>query len=104
MGITVRVLGAEDEALLGNVAPGVFDGPVDPRWSAEFFSDPRHHIAVALDAGLVVGMASAIHYVHPDKAPQLWINEVAVAPTHQGRRIGRRLLEALLQLARTLQC
>jgi hypothetical protein len=27
----------------------------------------------------VVGFASAVHYVHPDKAPELWINEVGVA-------------------------
>jgi aminoglycoside 6'-N-acetyltransferase I len=49
-------------------------------------------------------MASAVHYVHPDKAPQLWINEVAVAPTHQGQGIGRRLLELLLAHGRTLTC
>jgi hypothetical protein len=23
---------------------------------------------------VVVGFASAVHYVHPDKAPQMWIN------------------------------
>ena len=90
--------------MLRHVAPGVFDGPVDPRWTAEFLADPRHHLAVALDAGQVVGMASAVHYLHPDKAPQLWINEVGVAPTHQGHGLGRRLIEALLALGRTVGC
>jgi GNAT superfamily N-acetyltransferase len=104
MTLTLRLLGADDESVLRHVAPDVFDGPVDPRWSAEFLADPRHHLAVALDAGQVVGMASAVHYVHPDKAPQLWINEVAVAPTHQGQGIGRRLLELLLAHGRTLTC
>jgi len=52
----------------------------------------------------VVGMASAVDYVHPDKAPQLWINEVGVAPSHQQRGIGRRLLDALLAHGRTLGC
>ena len=49
-------------------------------------------------------MASAVEYVHPDKPPQLWINEVGVAPTHQRRGIGRRLLAAILAHGRALGC
>jgi hypothetical protein len=56
----------------------------DPVLTPQFLSDPRHHLAVAIDEGWVVGMASAVHYVHPDKAPQLFINEVAVTPPYQG--------------------
>jgi aminoglycoside 6'-N-acetyltransferase I len=82
----------------------VFDGPLDARWSAEFLGDRRHHLVVAIDGGVVVGMASAVHYVHPDKPPELWVNEVGVAPTHQGQGIGRRLLAALLAHAKTLGC
>lgn len=104
MPVTIRLLGSEDEAVLQCVAPDVFDGSVDARWSAEFLADPRHHLAVAIDGGRVVGMASAIHYIHPDKPPELWVNEVGVAPTHQGQGIGRRLLAALLAHARTLGC
>ncbi|EYB67162.1 hypothetical protein DEIPH_ctg050orf0010 [Deinococcus phoenicis] len=102
--ITVRVLNADEVPALDNVAPEVFDGPVDPRWAAEFFADPRHHLAVALDGGTVVGMASAVHYLHPDKPPELFINEVGVAPTHQGQGLGRQLMAALLAHARTLGC
>lgn len=101
---TIRLLGTGDDAVLRRVAPEVFDGPVDPRWTAEFLADARHHLAVALDGDLVVGMASAIHYLHPDKAPQLWINEVGVAPTHRRRGIGQRLIDALLRLAERLEC
>jgi GNAT superfamily N-acetyltransferase len=100
----VRILVADDAAVLDRVAPGVFDHPVDPRWTAEFLADLRHHLAVAIDRDLVVGMASAVHYVHPDKPPELWVNEVAVAPTHRGRGIGRRLLEVLFEHGRALGC
>jgi aminoglycoside 6'-N-acetyltransferase I len=100
----VRLLGPGDGAVLARVAPGVFDNPVHPRWSAEFLADPRHHLAVAVDEGMVVGMASAVHYVHPDKAPELWINEVGVAPTHHNRGIARRLLAALFDRGRELGC
>jgi aminoglycoside 6'-N-acetyltransferase I len=88
--------------VLDNVAPGVFDGAFDRCWPAEFLSDPRRRLAVAIDEGRVVGMASAIHYVHPDKAPKLWINEVRLAATYQGRGVGRRLMERLLDCGRKL--
>lgn len=104
MSTDVQLLGPNDARLLEQVAPGVFDGSVDPRWTAEFFADARHHMAVALEEGVVVGMASAVHHVHPDKAPQLWINEVGVTPTHHGRGIGRQLIDRLVRLATELEC
>jgi GNAT superfamily N-acetyltransferase len=100
----IRLLGPGDASVLDDVAPDVFDNAIDPRWTAEFLADPRHHLAVAIVNEQVVGMASAVHYVHPDKAPQLWINEVAVAPPHQRQGIGRRLLKALLERGRELGC
>lgn len=102
--IDVRLLGSDDIDVLDAVAEGVFDYPVDARWARAFFADGRHHLVIALDAGVVVGMASAVDYVHPDKAPQLWINELAVAPTHRRRGIGGRMLAELLALGRALGC
>ena len=104
MTVAVRLLGSDEAHVLDNVAPDVFDHQIHPRWCAEFFADPRHHLVVALDEDIVVGMASGVHYVHPDKAPELWINEVAVAPTHHGQGIGRRLVTTLVQHGATLGC
>lgn len=95
MEVLVRVLDRNDLPVLAAVAPDVFDHQVDSRWAAEFLADPRHHLAVAVADGLVVGMASGVHYVHPDKPPELWVNEVGVAPTHQNQGLGRQLLRAL---------
>ncbi len=102
--MTIRLLGAADARVLENVALGVFDHAIDARWTAEFLADPRHHLAVAVDGDQVVGMASGVHYVHPDKPPELWVNEVAVAATHRRRGIGRQLLEALFEHGRLLGC
>jgi aminoglycoside 6'-N-acetyltransferase I len=102
--ITVRMLGPDEAAVLGDVADDVFDNDVDPAIAAEFLADPRHHLAVAIDGGVVVGMASAVHYVHPDKPTELWINEVAVAPTHHRSGIGRLLVQELLARGRALGC
>src|SRR3712207_5324777 len=102
--VTIRILGADEASVLDRVAPDVFDNGVDARWAAEFVADPRHHLAVALDDGVVVGMASGVHYVHPDKPPELWVNEVGVAPSHQRQGVGRALLEALFARGRELGC
>ena len=104
MPVTIRVLRRDEAAVLDNVAHDVFDYAIDPRWCEEFFADPRHHLVVALDDDLVVGMASGVHYVHPDKPPQLFINEVAVTPTHHGQGIGRRLVATLVAHGEAIGC
>ena len=104
MSLEIRMLGPDDERVLARVAAGVFDHEIDPALSAEFLRDPRHHLAAALEDGTVVGFASGVHYVHPDKPAELWVNEVGVAPTHQRRGLGRQLLQALFARARDLGC
>jgi GNAT superfamily N-acetyltransferase len=102
--VDIGLLGAGEAHVLADVDPDVFDNAVDPRWCAEFVADPRHHLAVALDGGRVVGMVSAIHYVHPDKPPELWIDEVSVADSHRGRGIAPRMLQAMLAHGSALGC
>jgi aminoglycoside 6'-N-acetyltransferase I len=102
--VDVSALSASDAAVLDNVASGVFDGPVDDRLLREFLQDPRHHLVVARDGDCVVGMASGVHYIHPDKPPELWINEVSVAPSHRRRQVARRLMDELFAVARGLGC
>lgn len=104
MSITLRTLGPGDDAVLSDVAPDVFDEAVHARLTAEFLADPRHHLVVALDGTTVVGFASGVHYVHPDKPAQLFVNEMGVAPSHQRRGIGRLVLRALLDHARAFGC
>tara|TARA_R110002094_G_scaffold191384_1_gene165784 strand:- start:215 stop:658 length:444 start_codon:yes stop_codon:yes gene_type:complete len=104
MTLEIKVLGEGDDAVLANVDPEVFDHPVDSGLAAEFLNDPRHHLAVALVEGCVVGMASAVHYVHPDKQPELWINEVGVAPGYQRQGIAKKLLDALMEVGRRKNC
>ncbi len=101
----IHILGPGDEGVLETVADEVFDRPVRRASAAEFLSDPRHHIAVAMESGVVVGFVSAVHYVHPDKdRPEMWVNEVGVAPDYRRRGLGRQLLEAVLEVGRELGC
>jgi ribosomal protein S18 acetylase RimI-like enzyme len=104
MAVEIRVLQTGDDRVLMNVGAEVFDNPIDPELTREFLEDPRHHIAVAVDDGMVVGFASGVHYVHPDKPPELWINEVAIAPTHRRRGLGKSVLRALFAVGRAHKC
>ena len=102
--ITIRMAGPGDDALFARVAHDVFDHALQPALIAEFLNDQRHHIALALDGDLVVGMATAVHYIHPDQPAQLWINELGVALTHQGHGIAKRLLRAVFDTGRAAGC
>ena len=105
MAIEIKLLGPQDAGVLQHVAPDVFDDPINVRRAEEFLADPRHHLVVAVEGGLVVGFVSAVHYVHPDKPlPELWINEVGVAATHRRRGLGTRLLHSVFAVARGLGC
>ncbi|MBS0276151.1 MAG: GNAT family N-acetyltransferase [Proteobacteria bacterium] len=104
MSVTVRMLCAGEEDALTRAASGVFDYPVRADLAREFLADPRHHIAVAMDSGIVVGFASAVHYIHPDKPAELWINEVGVAPSYRRQGFAKKILEVLLDRGRTLGC
>ena len=104
MSFDIRPLDRASASLLDNIAPDVFDNAIDPNSLAAFLADPRHLMFLAVEDGVVVGMASAFEYIHPDKPPQLFINEVGVAPSHQRRGIGRRLIEALVHAAKARGC
>lgn len=104
MGIEIKVLGPGDDAILRNTAPEVLDRGIDWDLAREFLNDPRHHFVAAMDGGVVVGFASGVHYIHPDKPAQMFINEVGVAETHRGRGIGRKVVQRIVELARELEC
>jgi ribosomal protein S18 acetylase RimI-like enzyme len=104
MAVEIRILRAGEADVLARVAHDVFDNPIDPALTREFLADPHHHIAVAVDDGVVVGFASGVDYIHPDKARELFINEVGVAPTHRERGLGKSLLSLLIDHARAQGC
>ena len=102
--IDIRLLGPDDEAALLGAAPDLFDNPVQPALAREFLADPRHHIVVAFEVGTVIGFASGVHLIHPDKPAELFVNEVAVIESHQRRGIAKALMLALFRHGRALGC
>ena len=104
MAVVIRKLGVGDEAVLSNVAPGVFDEPVRPDLVARFLATPNYRIFVALDGELVVGMCTGFTHFHPDKDEEFFVNELGVDDAYRRQGIGQRLLEAMLAEARAMGC
>jgi len=101
---TIKVLSKSDLPTLLSAPEELFDHPVEESFAAEFLDDSRHHLVAALVEGVIIGFASAVHYIHPDKPPELWINEVGVASSHQKQGIGKAIMKEMLRLGRELGC
>ncbi|MEE9389538.1 MAG: GNAT family N-acetyltransferase [Paracoccaceae bacterium] len=95
--ITIKVLGPDDAPVLAQVRDDVFDNPVIPAQAAAFLASDLHCMVVALDGNQVIGMASAVTMLHPDKEPMVFINEVGVHDDYQCRGVGKKLTELLIK-------
>ena len=104
MAIDYHFLNDGNAHLLSNVDPDVFDNAIDPQQLRAFVDDPRHVAFLATDGDQVVGMSTAVEMFHPDKPPQLFINEAGVAEHYRRQGIGRRLVGLLLDVARERGC
>lgn len=100
----VKILTSLDAGLFRNIAEGVFDKPVHQGLVSEFLADPRHHIVVAIQDDTMIGFASAVHYIHPDKPAELWMNEVGISPNHQRQGVAKAILKEMLRLGKRLGC
>lgn len=102
--VTVRIATIDDLAALCAVQTDIFDHAINTQRATEFLADPRHHLALAFVNDVIVGMASAVHYVHPDQEPLLFINEAGVASAFQQQGLGRELIQTLCAHGKSLGC
>ncbi len=90
--------------MLDRVAPGVFDGQVDPARVWAFLATRVNEIVVALDRGDVVGFAFGTVQMRPDKPTEFFVNEIGVHPDYRRQRVASRLLDRLRELATDRGC
>lgn len=102
--INILMVDAESAIMLDRIEDDVFDHPVRADLLREFLAEPRNILVVAVVEGVVVGMASGLTYVHPDKPRAFFLNEVGVSARFHRRGIARRLIDAILERARGLGC
>lgn len=104
MTIEIRRLEAGDDALVKHLAEDVFDEPVRNDRLAAYLASPGHFMIVALADAVVVGQCAAVIHRHPDKATELYIDEVGVTPAFQRQGIARKMLDAMFAIGREHGC
>ena len=102
--IEIKLATIEDLFAIEQVGDKLFDYAIKLDRAKEFLNDPRHHLVLAYYKGKIIGMASAFHYVHPDKDPALFMNEVGVIEQYQNKGIGRTIVKYLNEHAKKLGC
>ncbi len=99
----LRWLVAGDEGPL-LAASHLFDEPVRDEWATRSLAQPGHHLCLASVDGAPAGFVSGIEMTHPDKGTEMFLYELGVDEAFRGRGIGRALVRALADRARTLGC
>jgi ribosomal protein S18 acetylase RimI-like enzyme len=104
MSIIIKRPKPTDSRLFQNIAADLFATPPDLDRVAASLAADGHLTLIAADDELIVGRCSAIVHFHIDRAPDLYVDELAVAPSYRRRGIGRRLLQSMLALGRQEGC
>jgi GNAT superfamily N-acetyltransferase len=71
---------------------------------ARFLADPTHHLLLAIEDDEAVGFVSGVELTHPDKGTEMFLYELAVGEAARNRGVGRALVGALGELARSRGC
>jgi ribosomal protein S18 acetylase RimI-like enzyme len=105
--LTEREIAGAAALLTTLVAAGAALGWVDPpspgevrRLLTTVAADPDAVLVVATDDGGLHGLGYWRRYDRPTHRPHADVEKVAVAPSHQGRGLGRRLMTELIAAAR----
>jgi len=104
MPFSIKRLSTGDHPVFSSIAPDVFDEPIDATRLATYLRTPGHLMVLALDGGLVVGQCAGVIHRHPDKATELYVDEVGTASTHRRKGIARAMLDELFRWGRELGC
>lgn len=102
--VSIHLVTPASASLLERLDEDVFDHAVRPELLRQFLAQPSNLLVVAVVDGEVIGMATALTYVHLDKPLSMFINEVGVSGRFHRRGVAQRLVAAVLHQARELGC
>jgi ribosomal protein S18 acetylase RimI-like enzyme len=94
----------ENRALLDAVDEDVFDRAITPERLESFLAAPGHALFVAVEDGVVVGHARGIVHVQPDRASDLYIDNLGVAGDQQRKGIATQLIRELVDWGKARGC
>ncbi|NKQ87616.1 GNAT family N-acetyltransferase [Rhizobium ruizarguesonis] len=102
--ITTCRLTRDTVGLLENIAEEVFDQEINAQRLATYLKSSGHLMIIAVCEKQVIGQIAAYVHSHPDRASDVYIDNLGVAPPFQRRGVARRLLDEVLAWGKTLEC
>lgn len=96
MSAEIHCAAADNAELLANVAEDVLDEDILPERLSLFLALPGHVMFLAVEDGAVVGQIRGMVYFQPDRASDLYIDNLGVAAAYQRRGIATQLINALI--------
>ncbi|MEM1266782.1 MAG: GNAT family N-acetyltransferase [Pseudomonadota bacterium] len=97
--IGIRRLRSGDALDPARIARNVFDHTLKPDCLEAFLADPGHALLIAEVEGEVIGQLRALRVRHPDKAPEMMIENLGVTPAWHRRRVATDLVTAARAVA-----
>jgi ribosomal protein S18 acetylase RimI-like enzyme len=92
-----------DEAAVLAIAH-LFDEGAQLSATRRFLAERGHHLLVAYEQETAAGFVTGVEMTHPDKGTEMFLYELGVDEHFRNRGIGRALVVALADLARTSGC
>jgi ribosomal protein S18 acetylase RimI-like enzyme len=102
-GVWVRRASPGDEPEIARFE-AAFDYAVLPDETRRFLDDDRHHLLLGYVDDRPAGFVSAVEVFHPDKRPELFLNEIGVVDEARRRGVARALIEELKRLGQERGC
>jgi ribosomal protein S18 acetylase RimI-like enzyme len=90
--------------VLENVAPDVFDEPIDTSRLATYLRSREHLMVVAIFKDRVVGQVAGVVHRHPDKHTDMFVDEVGVTHDFRKRGLATAMLRRLFAIGKTMGC
>ncbi len=85
-------------------ASHLLDHDVRSEWAMHFLAQPNHHLCIAYSDGEPVGFVSGAELTHPDKGTEMFLYELSVDDRFRRRGMGKSLVAALADMARSRGC
>ncbi|WP_328618285.1 GNAT family N-acetyltransferase [Amycolatopsis sp. NBC_00355] len=82
----------------------LFDDPPVLAALERFLASEGHHLLLAYVDDVPAGMVTGVEMTHPDKGTEMFLYELGVSPSFQGRGLGSALVTELAALARSRGC
>jgi len=82
----------------------LLDGEAKVSATRRFLAERGHHVLVAYEHDAPAGFVTGVEMTHPDRGTEMFLYELGVDERFRNQGIGKSLVVAMADLARTLGC